>query len=183
MEKHPFARVYSFDVQFIGSRRTIFYRRLLGFSSRTTRTDREGRTKTYTRDYPGLLTSIPHLRLGKSVIAVPTPAAPKLDSFFEDPRWRPIEVHTFDAILPAPDRLRAMREAFGRVRVQPDLQLEEEVDSLRSLLARAPPDPETLRRIRAALRAAGELMGVDWSDGQEFSRELEAKLAPLRGQP
>jgi hypothetical protein len=180
MRNHSLARVYSFDIQFTGSKRTSFYRELLGFSSRTTKTDKDGRTKTYIRDYSGLLTSIPHLHLGKSVIAAPAAAAPKLDAFFEDSRWHPVKLYTFDAVLPARDRLRAMWEAFGRVRVQPDFTLDDELDSLHSLPSHSPSDSETLHRVRRALRVAEELMEVDWSDGQAFSRELENKLAPLR---
>jgi len=180
MRDRPLARVYSFDVQFTGSKRTSFYRELLGFSSRTTKTDKGGRTKTYVRDYSGLLTSIPHLHLGKSVIAVPSRAAPKLDAFFKDPRWQPVKLYTFDAVLPDRDRLRAMWEVFSRVRLQPDFTLEDELNSLRPLPSHSPADSETLHRVRRALRVAEELMEMDWSDGQAFSRELADKLAPLR---
>lgn len=180
MKNSTLARVYSFDLQFSGSKRTAFYRRLFGFSSHTTRMDREGKSKTYVHPYPGLLTRIPHLRLGKSVLAVPAGAAGKLDEFFRDSRWRPIQLHTFDAILPAEDRLEAMRKAFERIEVQPGVGLKDEVGFLRSSVARVPPDPERGWRVRRVLHVVEELMELDWSEGHQFSRELEAELAQLK---
>ncbi|MEA1904742.1 MAG: hypothetical protein U9M97_02530, partial [Candidatus Hadarchaeota archaeon] len=138
MRNSTLAHVYSFDLQFSGSKRTVFYRKLFGFSSHTTRMDREGRSKTYVHSYPGLLTRIPHLHLGRSVVAVPAGAAGLLDGFFRDPKWRPIQLHAFDAILPAEDRLTAMRKAFEGIEVQPGVGLETEMRSLRSFVARVP---------------------------------------------
>jgi hypothetical protein len=130
--------------------------------------------------YPGLLTRIPHLHLGRSVVAVPARAAEKLDRFFGNPKWRPIQLHTFDAILPAGDRLRAMRNAFERIEVQPDVRLKEEMKFLRSSVALAPPDLEEAWRVRRVFSATGELIGLDWSEGRQFSRGLEANLAQLK---
>ncbi len=180
MGNSTLARVYSFDLQFSGSKRTAFYRKLFGFSSHTTRMDRRGRSKTYVHSYPGLLKRFPHLRLGKSVMAVPARAAGKLDRFFRDPKWRPIQLHTFDAILPAEDRLGAMRKAFGRIEVQPGVRLEDEMRFLRSYVARTPPEAEVAWRVRRVFRATGELMELDWSEGRQFSRGLEAELAQLK---
>lgn len=113
-------------------------------------------------------------------MAVPARAAEKLDSFFRDPKWRPIQLHTFDAILPAEDRLGAMRKAFGRIEVQPGVRLKDEIVFLSSSVARAPPDPEVAWRVRRVFRATGELIGLDWSEGCQFSRGLEANLAQLK---
>jgi len=178
MRNQTLARVYSFDIKFRGGKRTTFYRKLFGFTARTTRTADDG-PRTYTHEYAGVLTSIPHLRLGKSVIAVPLPAAGRLDSFFDDPRWKPMELHVFDAILPANERLKAMRETLQRVSVRPGIYLEEEMRILESF----PPgavDSEVQRRIRRVLQAADELMRMDWSDGRVFSRDLEARLGRLK---
>ncbi len=167
---HVLARVFSFDLKFIGSRRATFYRKLFGFSVRG-------------RVYPGLLAELPHVRLGKSVLAVPKAAARHLDSFFAEPRWRPLELHSFDAILPADVRMRAMEDALNRPLVigpKQRARLIDEIGALRSLVRRAPPEPELVERIRRVLRAADELCRLDWTDNREFSRKLEVQLAPLR---
>ncbi len=80
VEDNVLARVYSFDLKFKGGKRTQFYRKLFGFRSKSTREDKEGREKVYENFYPGILTPLPHLRLGKSVFAVPKSAAGKVDS-------------------------------------------------------------------------------------------------------
>ena len=176
------AKVFSFDVKFVGARRTAFYRKLFGFSSRVERVNKDGSTKIHTYATPGLLDEIPHAKLGKSVIAVPKAAAAKLRSFFSNPRWQPMELHAFDAILPPDVRLRAMEAALNRtIRVGPkqSAKLADEIGELTAFLEH-PPEPEVVERINRALRAADELMRLDWSDDLEFSRMLEAKLAPLR---
>jgi len=178
-----FAKVFSFDVKFTGAKRTAFYRKLFGFSSRVERVSKDGSTKIHTYATPGLLDEIPHTKLGKSVIAVPKAAAAKLRSFFSNPRWQPMELHAFDAILPPDVRLRAMEAALERtVEVGPKqrAKLADEIGELTALLEHPSPEPEVVERINRALRAAGELMRLDWSDDLEFSRMLETKLAPLR---
>lgn len=174
-------RVYSFDLQFEGGRRTQFYRELLGYRSRTTRTDREGREKVYENFYPGLLTSLPHLRLGKSVIAVPKTAQGEVDDFFDDSRWEPMELYSFDGILPPGERMEAMEDVLDRVVVGEDRTLGSEIDSLRSLESRGALDPEDKHRIGRVLERAEELMRHDWTDGSEFSKRLGKRLDPLTG--
>lgn len=176
------ARVFSFDVKFTGAKRTQFYRELFGFVGRVRHSGARG-TKTYAYATPGLLSSIPHIRLGKSVIAVPLAAAPKLEEFFSSPRWRPMELHSFYAILPADLRLKAMEASLGR---QVPLgrgertTLAKEIHDLRALVAKGELGETVLERVRRLLRAADELARFDWTDGRKFSIELEAKLAGLR---
>jgi len=172
-------RVFSFDVKFKGSKRTIFYRKLFGFSAKSKRTDRAGRERIYLKTYPGLLTQIPHLKLGKSVLAVPLGAASRLKAFFQDPAWQPIELYIFDARLPAELRFQAMREALVTTKVG-EAELKEEIGALRSMAEHRRVAPEVAERIRRVLRVADELMKLDWSDGREFSNELDAQLAILR---
>ncbi|MDI6819530.1 MAG: hypothetical protein QMC89_01305 [Candidatus Hodarchaeaceae archaeon] len=177
------AHVFSFDIKFTGTRRTSFYRKLFGFSTRVRYLGRDGSTKTYQHISPGLLTGIPHLKLGKSVIAVPAAAAPKLSSFFSSPAWQPMELHSFDAILPADLRLRAMEEALGRsilVGHGEQTSLTSEIAELCGLAGRGGLSPEVTERIHRTLRAAEELVRLDWSDDQEFSNKLETQLAILR---
>jgi len=181
-QKTILARVFSFDLKFIGARKTLFYRRLFGYSSSTKRDLKNGSTKIYTHVAQGLLGAIPHVKLGKSVIAVPKAAAARLEAFFSDPRWQPLELHSFDAILPGELRARAMDEflaspiAFGRERVKP-------IDEIQGLLAAAGQGklaPELAERARHLLRVAEELVTIDWTDGQEFSRRIGPFLAQLR---
>ncbi len=177
------AKVFSFDIKFTGTNRTAFYRKLFGFSSGVKRVGKDGSTKIHTYATPGLLDEIPHIKLGKSVIAVPKAAAARLRSFFSNPRWQPMELHMFDAILPPDVRLRAMEAALNRmIKVGPkqSAKLADEIGELTALLEHPSPEPEVVERMNRALRAADELMKVDWSDGFEFSRMLEAKLTPLR---
>jgi hypothetical protein len=94
-----------------------------------------------------------------------------------------MELHSFDAFLPPKVRLRAMEAALSRpITIAPKhrVKLRDEIDELSSLVKNMPPEPTTLERARRALRAADELMKLDWSEGQEFSRALENRLAPLR---
>lgn len=172
-------RVFSFDVKFTGSKRTIFYRKLFGFSARSSRMDRRGEVKTYSRSYPGLLTNIPHVKLGKSVLAVPIQAAPRLKAFFRNPAWQPIELHIFDAVLPPETKLQAMTNVLATSRIGEET-LKDEIAALQHILQQGKANAETLERINRVLRAADELMKTDWSDGKEFSSRLGTQLAPLR---
>jgi hypothetical protein len=172
------ARVFSFDVKFKGTKRTMFYRKLFGFSVRSRRMDTKGEVKTYVRSYPGLLAAIPHVKLGKSVLAVPIQAAPRLKSFFRNPMWQPIELHVFDAHLPPDIRLQAMDRALATSNLG-EATLKEEIASLQ-LLCKGKASADIVERVGRAMRAARELMALDWSDGREFSASLEAQLAPLR---
>ncbi|KXA89252.1 hypothetical protein AKJ61_03280 [candidate division MSBL1 archaeon SCGC-AAA259B11] len=174
------ARVYSFDLQFEGSRRTQFYRELFGYRSKTTRTDGEGREKVYENFYPGILTSLPHLRLGKSVIVVPKTARGEVDNFFEDSRWKPMELYSFDGILPPDDRMEAMENALSRIMIGEDRTLESEIESLISLESQGSLDPEDKHRVRRVLERVEKLMEHDWTDGSEFSERLRERLDPLR---
>ncbi len=174
------ARIYSFDLKFGGSNRTKFYRKLFGFRSKTTREDKKGREKTYENLYPGVLTPIPHLRLGKSVIAIPKRAEKSLDDFFENSKWGSIDLYAFDGILPSEDRLRAMHEALERVKVTRDEPLFSEIKYLRSIEKRGSIESEELERIKRVVRQCGELMDHDWSDDSKFSEELNNMIEPLR---
>jgi len=173
------ARVFSYDVKFKGTKRTMFYRKLFGFSARSRRMDTKGEVKTYVRSYPGLLTIIPHVKLGKSVLAVPIQAAPRLRSFFRNPMWQPIELHMFDAILPLDIRLQAMDRALATSNLG-EVTLKEEIAALQQLLYRGKASADVVERVVRALRVVKELMMLDWSDGKEFSIRLETQLAPLR---
>lgn len=180
-EKATIARVFSFDVKFTGTRKTLFYRRLFGYSSSTKRELKDGSRKTYTHVAQGLLGTIPHVKLGKSVIAVPRAAAARLEAFFSDPRWQPLELHSFDAILPGDVRARAMEEmlaslVIGRERVR----LAAEIEELSAALRQGGLAPEHAERARHVLRAVEELIALDWTDEMEFSHRLEPHLAQLR---
>ena len=180
--KTTLARVFSFDLKFTGTRKTLFYRRLFGYSSSTKRDLKDGSTKTYTHVARGLLGTIPHLKLGKSVIAVPKAAASRIEAFFSDPRWQPMEIYSFDAFLPAELRARAMDEALathlvlGRERVK----LADEIDEILAASRQGKLAPELAERARHVLRVAEELVALDWTDEQEFSRRFEPCLAQLR---
>lgn len=166
----PTAKVFSFDLQFTGRRKTDFYRKFYGFKSRTKKTNQEGREKIYESFYPGILTPMPHLRLGKSVVAVPMPAEEELRSFFENPKWRPIDLYVFDAFLSPDDRFQAMKKALDRIEVAPDRTLGEAL--------RAPRPDDQLAG--AVLRAAEKLIELDWSEDGEFSRMLRERVAPFK---
>lgn len=166
----PTAKVFSFDLQFTGRRKTSFYRKLYGFKSKTKKTNQNGREKVYENFYPGILTSVPHLRLGKSVIAVPEAAARGLRSFFENPKWEPIELYIFDAFLPPDDRLEAMEATLDRIEVAPDRTLGEALQASK-------PD---VRLAEKVLKAAEKLTELDWSEDGEFSRMLRKRVAPFR---
>ncbi len=176
------ARVFSFDLKFTGTRKTLFYRKLFGYSSSTKRDLKDGSTKIYTHLTRGLLGAIPHVKLGKSVIAVPRVAAARLEAFFSDPKWQPMDVYSFDAVLPAEVRVRAMSEILagpfvvGRERVK----LDDEIDELLAAAGRGKLAPELAERARHVLRVVEEIVTLGWTDGSEFSRWLELRLAQLR---
>jgi len=182
IEERTLARVFSFDIRFTGTRKTLFYRKLFGYSSSTKRNKKDGTTKTYTHVARGLLGAIPHLKLGKSVIAVPKVAAPRFEDFFSDSKWQPIELYSFDAILPPELRARAMEEALadymvlGRERVK----ITTEMDELLSIARQRKLTPEFAERARHILRVIEEFIALDWTEGQEFSRRLEPYLIQLR---
>lgn len=180
VDDNVLARVYSFDLQFKGGKRTKFYRKLFGYKSKNTRQDEEGREKVYESFYPGMLTPLPHLRLGKSVIAVPKSAKGELDAFFEEEQWGSIDLYSFDGILPSDDRMAAMREVPGRRRITKDDTLESEIENLRTLVGGNVPGPEERRRIGTVLDHVEDLKKYDWSDDREFSEELDEKVRPLR---
>lgn len=180
-QEKALARVFSFDIRFTGTRKTLFYRKLFGYSSSTKRNKKDGTTKTYTHVARGLLGTIPHLKLGKSVIAVPKAAAPRLEEFFSNPRWQPIELHSFDAILPPKLRERAMEEAlFGYVVGRERVKINTEMDDIITTAGQRKLPPELAERARRLLRVIEEFIAVDWTDRQEFSRRLEPYLIQLK---
>ena len=180
-QEKALARVFSFDIRFTGTRKTLFYRKLFGYSSSTKRNKKDGTTKTYTYVARGLLGTIPHLKLGKSVIAVPKAAAPRLEEFFSNPRWQPIELHSFDAILPPKLRERAMEEAlFGYVVGRERVKINTEMGDIITTAGQRKLPPELAERARRLLRVIEEFIAVDWTDRQEFSRRLEPYLIQLK---
>lgn len=176
------ARVFSFDIGFTGTRKTLFYRKLFGYSSSTKRNKKDGTTKTYTHVARGLIGAIPHLKLGKSVIAVPETAAPRLEEFFSDPKWQPMELYSFDAILPSELRAHAMEEALaGYIMLEREqVKITTEMDELLSVARQRKLTPEFAERARRILRVVEGFVALDWTDGQEFSRRLEPYLVQLR---
>ena len=176
------ARVFSFDLKFTGTRKTLFYRRLLGYSSSTKRDLKDGSTKIYTHITRGLLGTIPHVKLGKSVIAVPRAAAARLETFFSDPKWQPMNVYSFDAILPVEVRAHAMSEILsslfvvGRERVK----LNDEIDELLAAAGRGKLAPELAERARQVMCMVEDIITLDWTDGSEFSQWLKLRLVQLR---
>ena len=180
-EKATLARVFSFDIKFTGTCKTLFYRRLFGYSSSTKRELKDGSKKTYTHVAQGLLGAIPHVKLGKSVIGVPKAAGANLEAFFSDPRWQPIELHSFDAILPAEVRARAMEVTLASLMIGRErVGLAAEIEELSAVLRQGELGPELTERARYVLRVAEELIAFDWTDEREFSRRLEPCLVQLR---
>lgn len=180
LEDNILARIYSFDLQFGGGKRTKFYRKLYGFKSKSTREDQEGREHIYENFYPGILTSIPHLRLGKSVIAIPKSAEDTLNEFFGRSHWSGIDLYAFDGILPSEDRMEAMREALNRIGVAEDQNLSSEIDYLNRMRGKNQLDNVGSHRIKRTLKKSEKLMSLDWTDGQEFSKNLNEKIRNLR---
>ena len=180
-QERTLARVFSFDIRFTGTRKTLFYRKLFGYSSSTKRNKKDGTTKTYTHVARGLLGTIPHLKLGKSVIAVPKVVAPRLEEFFSNLRWQPMELYSFDAILSPELRARAMEEAFaGYVVGRERVKISTEMDELLTTAGQRKLIPELAEQARRILRVIEGFIAVDWTDRQEFSRRLEPYLIQLR---
>ncbi|MEM2619523.1 MAG: hypothetical protein QW356_08640 [Candidatus Hadarchaeales archaeon] len=108
-KKGVWAKIISFDLGATGSKKVKFYRQLFGFHS----TRRRG-TQTRRVFTPGILSKIPHLVLGKSVVAVPPEACSQLLDFLSNPQWKPIQVHVVDGLLSAEQVRRAVEEFFSR---------------------------------------------------------------------
>ncbi len=94
--------VFSFDYiqprQADQARKTRFFRRLYGQTQLVRRRLRDGRTVSYSYQYPGILAEVPHVRLGKSVFGVrPGTERPVLNllesfeevSFYQFTGWVP----------------------------------------------------------------------------------------------
>ncbi len=180
IEKKTLGRVYSFDLKFEGGNRTKFYRKLFGFESKTKREDESGKEKVYENFYPGVVTPIPHLRLGKSVLAVPKAAQKKLDAFFNREDWGEIELYSFDGLFPSDKRLKSMRRTLGRINISDDRSLNSEIEALLELKSRNNLEETDLNRIEILLEKCNNLIKLDWSDNEQFSSELEEKLSPLK---
>ncbi len=182
INERTLARVFSFDIGFTGTRKTLFYRKLFGYSSSTKRNKKDGTTKVYTYIARGLLGEIPHLKLGKSVIAVPKAAASCFEEFFWDPKWQPIEFYSFDAILPPELRARAMEEALaGYIFLGGGhTKITIEMDEILSMEGQGELTPEFAERARGVLRVVEGFVALDWTDGREFSRRFEPYLMRVR---
>lgn len=180
IDKNILARVYSFDLQFKGGKRTKFYRKLFGFKSTTKREDEQGHEKVYEHFYPGILTPIPHLRLGKSVIAIPKNAQSEIDDFFQNPEWGDIDLYSFDGVLPSQDRYEAMEDTLASIRVARKNTLAEEIEILLNLESKNNITSEEEPRISKVLEECERLIEYDWTDDSEFSDGLEEKIEPLR---
>lgn len=180
MSGRTHGKVFSFDLKFRGSKRTSFYRKLFGFHSKTKKEDSKGITRVYESFYPGLLTSIPYLKLGKSVIAVPKLSAGKLRSFFNNPEWGPINLYVFTGIFQNKDRMKAMNETLNRVRVTRDTILKSEIKALIKAKSQNNINSTDFPRIRRILKSINKLERLDWTDNKEFSRNINDKINPLK---
>ena len=180
VEKNTIGRVYSFDLKFEGGNRTKFYRKLFGFESKTRRENESGQEKVYENFYPGVVTPIPHFRLGKSVLAVPKSAQRKLDVFFGREDWGEIELHSFDGIFPSAKRLKSMRRTLGRINISDNRSLKSEIEALLELKSKNGLEEMDFNRIEILLEKCEDLMELDWSDNEKFSSELEEKLSSLK---
>ncbi len=94
----------SFDLSARGSLKVRFYRKLFGYFNIKRRGGR-----TYKAFTPGLLSKIPHIQLGKSVVAVPPEASDEVLEFLSNPAWKPIEIHVIDALLSPAQRIEAIK--------------------------------------------------------------------------
>ena len=103
-----------------------------------------------------------------------------MDEFFEDSKWGPIDLYSFDGILPPEDRMRAMRETMGRIEIGNDRTLESELDSLKSLHSKGRLESSEKHRVRRVLDESKRLMKHDWTDGSKFSADLEDRIGPLK---
>lgn len=173
-------KVFSFDVKFKGSRRTMFYRKLFGYSYNI---GPQKQKKSTT----GILNEIPYVKLGKSVIAVPQSCALKLKSFFLNPKWQPIELHMFDAVLPPSLKMEAMNLMLANKKIKnsivEDISLLSEINRLRLISQNQSLTRETIDSIRRVLREVEELKKHDWTEGREFSNKLDALIEPLKKIP
>jgi hypothetical protein len=106
-KKGVWARVISFDLGAKGSQKVRFYRKLFGYYSTRRRGGRVQKTFV-----AGVLSKIPHLRLGKSVVAVPPEASDEVCGFLSNPAWKPIEVHIIDALLSPTQQAEAVRRVL-----------------------------------------------------------------------
>jgi len=112
-KKGVWAKIISFDLGAKGSKKVKFYRQLFGYYTSKRRGNRLYRTYV-----PGLLSTIPHLALGKSVIAVPPGACEQILSFLSKPEWKPIEIHVVDGLLTREQYREALRSMLeGPVRL------------------------------------------------------------------
>jgi hypothetical protein len=105
--KGVWAKVISFDLGAKGSTKVRFYHKLFGFHT----TKRRG-NKIYRYFVPGVLSKIPHLRLGKSVVAVPPEVSEEVCNFLSNPAWRPIQVHVVDALLSPEQQAEAVKKVL-----------------------------------------------------------------------
>lgn len=174
------AKVFSFDLGFTGGKKTRFYRELFGFKSKTTTEDKRGKKKVYEKFYPGLITPIPHLPLGKSVFAVPQEASDEVLAFFEDPKWEPAEVHVFDANLPPDDRYEAMERTLERIQIFEDRSLREELDYLEVMARKGDISKETLERAEKTTKAVEKVLQMDWTEDLSFSESIREELELIK---
>ncbi|KXB05556.1 hypothetical protein AKJ49_00545 [candidate division MSBL1 archaeon SCGC-AAA382A03] len=153
---------------------------MFGFKSKTTRENKNGQEKVYENFYPGVLAPLPHLRLGKSVIAVPKSARDKLDNFFQDSKWGSIDLYSFDGILPRKDRMKAMKETLERIKIDPNHSLKEEIEFLKSMKEEGELDSRQVQKAKRVVKRCEDLMKHDWSDEKEFSKQLKNKIIFLQ---
>lgn len=94
-------RVFSFDFRQPGradqARKTKFFRLLYGYSKKVTKRFDDGRESTHVYQYPGILGEIPHIRLGKSVFAVPPGSEKPVLELFES--FTEVVFYQFDGWL------------------------------------------------------------------------------------
>lgn len=181
-EKRTLAQVFSFDIKFRGTKKTQFYRKLFGYSTTRKTMTVEGKIKMYHTTSSGLLDRIPHILLGKSVFAVPINAAGKVKMFFSNPAWKPIELHIFTAILPNQMRLKAMYDSlYARMKIGQWSNLAEGLKEINEWATKGGKiTPELKKQAELIIDISREIMNYDWSDGREFSKELEIKLQPVQ---
>ena len=180
IDEETLARIYSFDLKFTGGKRTKFYRKLFGFESKTKREDQSGNEKVYENFYPGVVTPIPHLRLGKSVLAVPKLAREELDHFFNNPDWEEIELHSFDGILTSDERMKSMKRTLGRIKIGKEKSLDEEITSLQKLISKNALEEQDFPRLDNVVKKCDRLKKYDWTDDKKFSKYLEVIIDSLK---
>ncbi|MBM4389152.1 MAG: hypothetical protein FJ088_15540 [Deltaproteobacteria bacterium] len=168
-------KVFSFDLRCGASRRTQFYRELFGYTNRVVRPTKRDPERTYTFFKPGLLRRIPHIKLGSPVFAVPLAAAEEVGGFFKDPKWNPIELHVFDAVLPSDAREQSMENALDA----PVLIARGQYSTLREEVKLLKHDNVEPDRVSRTTRAVEYLLRMDWTDGKKFSKKLKAQACKL----